>query len=238
MGGTGILGGTFNPVHNGHIRLAIEAGEALALDRVVLMPCPDPPHKGSSGLLPFPLRLDLVRAAIGHIPFLEASDLESRLPHPSYTWRTLSEWRRLNGTGELYFMMGAESFAALNTWYRGLEIPELAHVVMVPRDGGEGKLFSECIRKFWPGSLDGNVPFPQTRTTVCLAGGGKCTFLPAPRLDISSTHIRALWRSGRSLAGLLPAKEMQLLAECKSEVDACWAEETAEKTQEPGHLPD
>lgn len=226
-GGTGILGGTFNPVHNGHIRHAIEAGEALGLERVVFMPCPDPPHKRSAGLLPFELRLELVRAAIGHVPFLEASDLEGSLPHPSYTWRTLSEWRRRFGEGDLYFMMGAESFAALDSWYRGLELPQLAHIVMLPRDGGERRLFHDCLRRFWNADPEFGEGETGVRETVPLPGGGACTYLPAPRLDISSTRIRELWRSKRMLAGLVPPEEISLLLRHRQEVDACWEEEAA-----------
>ncbi len=238
MGGTGILGGTFNPVHNGHIRHAVEVGEALGLERVVLMPCPDPPHKRNAGLLPYRLRLELVRAAVGHIPLLDVSDLEGSLPHPSYTWRTLNEWHRRFGPGEIFFMMGAESFSALDSWYRGTELPGLAHIVMVPRDGGEGRLFHECVRKFWPGSLKDGVSDPAGRETVALEGGGFCTYLPAPRLDISSTFIRERWRAGRCLAGLVPPDEMRLLSAHREEVSACWKDELEREDPKREAFPD
>ena len=94
MGKTGILGGTFNPVHNGHLRHALEAGEALGLDRVLLSPCAVPPHKAGAGILPFDLRVDMVRAAVDSIPLLEVDTLEGEMELPSYTWRTLQEWNR------------------------------------------------------------------------------------------------------------------------------------------------
>lgn len=224
MGGTGILGGTFNPVHNGHIRHAVEVGEALGLDRVLLMPCASPPHKESLGLLPFTLRVELLRAAVKGVPLLGVETLEGELEGPSYTWRSLHEWvRRNEGEGLPYFMMGAESFAALDTWFRGLELPRTAHLVMVPRGGDDGSVFHESIRSFWPGSLPARCDMPLGRETVELAGGGRCTFLPVPRLDISSTFIRARWRSGRSLAGLVPAEELDVLFARAEEVSACWA---------------
>lgn len=224
MGATGILGGTFNPVHNGHVRHAIEVAEALGLERVLLMPCAMPPHKESAGLLPFELRVELLRAAVEGISFLDVETLEGELEGPSYTWRTLNEWaRRHPGEPLPYFMMGAEAFAALDTWNHGLRLPHVAHLVMVPRGGDDGSVFHESIRSFWPGSLPPSVDVPLGRETVELACGGKCTFLPVPRLDISSTFIRARWRSGRSLAGLMSTGELDVLHAHAEEVSACWA---------------
>ena len=226
MSGIGILGGTFNPVHNGHLRHALEAGEALGLDRVFLSPCAVPPHKGGSGILPFDLRVDMVRAAVDSIPLLEVDTLEGEMELPSYTWRTLQEWNRRHPQpdGSLpYFMMGAESFSALDRWYHGLELPSLAHLVMLPRDGEDGRVFYESIRRFWPGSLEEDRPFPGARETVVLAGGGKCTFLPAPRLDISSTFIRERWLAGRSVAGLVPEAALRVLETHAMEVCRCWS---------------
>lgn len=224
MGAIGILGGTFNPVHNGHVRHAIEVAEALGLDRVLLMPCAMPPHKESAGLLPFDLRVELLRAAVHGIPFLDVETLEGELEGPSYTWRTLNEWARLHPGEPLpYFMMGAEAFAALDTWNHGLKLPHVAHLIMVPRGGDDGSVFHESIRSFWPGSLPPAMDVPLGRETVELAGGGKCTFLPVPRLDISSTFIRARWRAGRSLAALMSAEELAVLQAHAEEVSACWA---------------
>lgn len=224
MGATGILGGTFNPVHNGHVRHAIEVAEALGLERVLLMPCATPPHKESAGLLPFELRVELLRAAVRGIPFLGVETLEGELEAPSYTWRTLRAWADRHEGEELpYFMMGAESFAALDTWKHGLELPHFAHLVMVPRNGDDGSVFHESIRTFWPGSIPADSDVPLGRETVTLSCGGKCTFLPVPRLDISSTFIRARWRAGRSLAGLLPEAELAVLTARAEEVSSCWA---------------
>ena len=224
MGATGILGGTFNPVHNGHVRHAVEVAEALGLERVLLMPCATPPHKESAGLLSFELRVELLRAAVRHVPFLGVETLEGELEGPSYTWRTLKEWAaRHEGEEPPYFMMGAESFAALDTWKNGRSLPHFAHLVMVPRGGDDGSVFHESIRSFWPGSLPDNCNVPLGRETVHLAGGGCCTFLPVPRLDISSTFIRARWRAGRSLDALLPEAELAVLQKHAAEVSACWA---------------
>ncbi len=223
MGSTGILGGTFNPFHNGHMRHALEVKEALGLDRVKIMPCPDPPHKSDAGLLHFELRVALAEAALNDTPGLELSTLEGTLPHPSYTWQTLSEWRHRYPDDDPFFMMGAESFAALDKWYRGLELPLLAHIVMVPRAGDDIDLFHASIRKFWPGQH--RVVRDAMRhgmETVCLEGGGECIYLETPRIDISSTVIRHKWREGKSLAGLLPSAEIEVLQKHAATVTSCW----------------
>ena len=222
---TGILGGTFNPVHNAHLRHAIEVGESLGLERVLLTPCATPPHKTRSGILPFNLRVQLLQAAVQDIPLLEVNTLEGELTGPSYTYDSLREWNRRHnsaGDGLPYFMMGAESFAALDTWKHGLELPRLARLVMVPRGGEDGGIFYESIRTFWPGSLPDGQDVPVARETVELAGGGCCTYLPVPRLDISATFVRARWLSGRSIAGLVPQGVLALLEKYRDDVTRCW----------------
>lgn len=247
----GMLGGTFNPVHNGHLRHAVEVGEALSLECVMLTPCASPPHKSLSELLPFDLRVAFLREAVRGLPMLEVSTLEGELPGPSYTWASLSEWHRRHGApvaeedgpggirkGELlpeaearpFFMMGAESFAALDTWRRGLDMPRLAHLVMVPRGGEDRALFRASIRRFWPDAvlpeecgLDSADPWRSE--TVSLGEscpGGRCTFLPVPRLDISSTFVRQRWREGRSLAGLVPKSVLALMKEEERVLASVW----------------
>ena len=89
----GLLGGTFNPVHAGHIRHALEVGEALNLERVLLTPAAVPPHKAAAGLLPFALRVELARAAARGASRLGVNTLEGELDGPSYTFVSLRAWR-------------------------------------------------------------------------------------------------------------------------------------------------
>ena len=153
MGGIGVLGGTFNPVHGAHVRHAVEVGERLGLDRVLLMPNSVPPHKAARGLLPFELRVELLRAAAKGIPLLEVCTLEGELHGPSYTWRSMDEFRRrgvVSRPDELYLMLGVEDFAQLDTWKRGLELPAFANLVIVPREGAGRRLFEAAGARFWP----------------------------------------------------------------------------------------
>ena len=123
--GRAILGGSFNPPHVGHLRLAIEAAEALSslTDGVDLIPCAVPPHKAMTGMLPFDLRARMLEASIADLPFLRCNRLEGQRQGPSYTWDTLLAYREAAPDTELYFILGSPDFALLPTWHRGLELP-------------------------------------------------------------------------------------------------------------------
>ena len=109
----GILGGSFNPVHTGHVRMAVEALEQVGLDRVDLMPAKEPPHKGSEGLLPFAVRLEMVERAVEAIPGLGANPVEGDRPGPSFTCDTLTCFRTEQPQNDFYFILGASTFLEL-----------------------------------------------------------------------------------------------------------------------------
>lgn len=227
----GILGGAFNPVHAGHMRLALEAlemtrlpgmaGGAPGLDRVDMTPCSQPPHKPMRGLLPFDLRLDLARAAVESTEGLTVSDVEGRRPGPSYTWDTLKVYRREHPDARLLFMVGGEDFTALAGWRRGLELPRLADIAMVPRaDAGQAE-FRRGVRLHWPEArLIEDSPQPYAE----LPWGARLLYLPLPRLDISASAIRQRWLEGRSVRFLMPDAALDILTERRPFVDACWRE--------------
>lgn len=227
---TGILGGTFNPVHAGHIRHALEVGEALGLERVLLTPAAVPPHKPGTGLLPFAWRVDLIRAAVRNVPLLDVNTLEGELDGPSYTFVSLTAWRERHPDAMPFFLMGVEDFAVLHTWYRGLELPGLARLVVVPRAGSDRELFHAVIERHWPGAVAGavctdqpvGVPCPG-RESVRLPGGGMCDFLPVPRLDISASFVRKRWLADRDVHGLVPDGTLALLEAHRPDVRRAWA---------------
>lgn len=223
----GILGGTFNPVHIGHVRHGIEVGEALGLEQVLLTPCATPPHKSGRGLLSFELRVKLVKAAVKGVCRLAVNTLEGEMAGPSYTFDSLSEWKKRNGAVELYFMLGVEDFAALPTWKRGLELPQIAHLMVVPRAGSDVALFFQTVQRLWPGSVVDNAMNDADKAVegqvgVKLAGGGQCSFLPVPRLDISASFVRERWLAGRDIRALVPEAVHLLLAEHRIDVEKTW----------------
>ena len=117
MARIGIYGGAFNPPHLGHLRAAEAAREALALDKVLLVPTGESPHKPlPEGSPPGPDRLDLLRLAVGDLPGLEVSDMELRRPGPSYSYETVEALRVEHPDDELYFLMGTDMLLSFRTW--------------------------------------------------------------------------------------------------------------------------
>lgn len=213
----GILGGSFNPVHIGHVRMAIEVRERLGFDRVELVPAKQPPHKDGSDILPFDFRLALVEQAIEGIPGLGANPLEGERPGPSFTCDTLNCYRTEQPEAEFHFILGASTFLELDTWRRGLEIPEMASLVVVSRWQAATKV-ADFIKKHWPGAERGDEDvwtFPKGRIV---------RLLDIPRLDIKAGHIRRRWIERRNLRYLLPDGVEALLEERQSEVESRWGE--------------
>ncbi len=219
---SGILGGTFNPVHIAHLRLALETAERLRLDRVVLMPAHTPAHKSGSGLLPFDLRVDLLRAAVADSPRLEVTTLEAELPQPSYTWNSLNAWRQRHPGDAPLFILGAEDFAGLDTWHRGLELPEITDFAVMARARSGRKVFCETLRRLWPdAAADGE------EDCVRMPGGGWCHFLLMPPLDISASLVRTKWLQGQDIRFLVPDPVLQALGRHHQTVTACWHDDNS-----------
>jgi nicotinate-nucleotide adenylyltransferase len=196
----GVLGGTFDPIHFGHLRLAQELADALGLERVRFIPTGTPPHRNSphvSGTH----RLDMVRIAIAGNPVFEADDREIRRKGISYTYDTLTELRDELGERPLCLLMGADAFAALATWHRWQELFDLAHVVIAHRPGfglqGLQAALPAPLRKIYLRRLAGAPGMP-------LANAGSILTREITALDISATHIRAMLAQGSSPRYLVP----------------------------------
>ena len=224
----GILGGSFNPVHCGHLRLAVEAFELLALDRMDLVPCGQPPHKPGTGLLPFPLRLELAALAVQGREGFTANGLEGERTGPSYTYDTLAHYRRAEPGAELFFLLGAPDFLTLGSWHKGHELVRMANFVAAPRAGDDLDEVDAFVRSAWPGQAEHiEPPLPAaTRAWRFQALPGEAPtlllHLPLPALDVSASAIRQYWRQGRRLDCLLPEPVAQKLFKEKEQVNAAW----------------
>ncbi len=225
----GIFGGSFNPIHNGHLRLAIEVLERLGLDRVDLVPCCTPPHKDPGGLLPFALRARLIALALGlegpgrPESGLALNTLEGERQGPSYTVDTLAAYREREPGSHPYFLMGAGDLPTLPDWKQGLDLPRHCSLVVVPRADSDLPQVAEHVRYFWPSArpLHG-ADLHQAAAGWSFPEGHGLFYLPVPRLDISGAMLRSAWREGRSLRALAPELVLGLLDAERATLERCW----------------
>lgn len=179
----GVLGGSFDPLHLGHLWIAILAREQLSLDTVLLIPAALPPHKGSGTVAPFAFRLDLIRRAVAPHPGLVASDIEADR-HPSYTVDTLRRLReQIAVEDEVWLLMGGDSLEDFSAWREPGEILRLAHLGIYGRPGH----------------------------AVSLPGGTSARWIQGPECGISSTMLRERLAAGLSVNRFVPTEIAALI---------------------------
>ena len=221
----GILGGAFNPVHIGHLRIALECSQLLAADHFLLMPTAVPPHKSSRNLLPFALRCELLEAAIKDLPPLRVSRIEGERREASFTWDTLGLLQQEHMAAQLFFVVGCEDFSKLPSWRHGLDLPFRAHLCVVPRGHMAEDVFLASAGNFWP-EARASAPVAETGKTLEIPGpkgiSGHITYLDIPFLPVSATGLREGWLQGKNIRFLLPDAAFALLEERRPEIDAIW----------------
>jgi nicotinate-nucleotide adenylyltransferase len=193
----GVLGGTFDPIHHGHLRTALEVAETVGLREVRFVPLRHAVHRDQPET-PGELRLAMVRAAIAGDPRFVADDRELREDRPSYTLHTLESLRAELGDAEPFcLLVGRDAFEGFLTWHRPAAILRLAHLVVMRRPG-EDTISDPALEVFV-------TPY-RTTDPVALrhSPGGKILQLPVTQLAISSTDIRRRVRAGRSIRYLVP----------------------------------
>jgi nicotinate-nucleotide adenylyltransferase len=196
----GILGGTFNPIHNAHLRIAEEARERLDLARVVFIPAATPPHKPLAGELSFAVRYEMVRRAIADNPFFTISDLEGSRGGRSYSVDTLRSLRRDFPDDEFFFIIGGDSFLDIASWHEYAAMFALCNIVVIQRPGA---LFT-CLEKSLPVAIAHEFCYDDAAQRLQHRSGYGVYALTGVLLDISSSDIRELARLGRSIRYLVP----------------------------------
>jgi nicotinate-nucleotide adenylyltransferase len=174
----GLFGGSFDPIHRGHIEPVREAKRALGLDRVIYLPTAVPPHKPGRRLAPAHARYTMVELALLGEEGLYASPRELTPGRPAYTVETLEQVRREMPEADLHLLIGGDSFADLHLWVRWREIPGLARLVVLVRPG-------------W--SLDAAALDPEV---AALARTDRVRLLDGAPVDVSSTRLRELLAAG------------------------------------------
>ncbi len=185
----GLFGGSFNPIHNGHLIVARAVAERLRLERVILLPSARPPHKGDRKLLDGVHRAAMVKLAIIEEPLFEFSDFDLTRDGPSYTIETVMHFRQsLGPQAELHWIIGADSLSELTAWHRVRDLVDACGIVTAARPGWEAIDWAPL-----------RAILSDAQVAALQAG-----VLPTPRVDISSTDIRRRVREGRSIRYLVP----------------------------------
>jgi nicotinate-nucleotide adenylyltransferase len=210
-GPIGILGGTFDPIHDGHLRLAEELGETLRLDEVLIVPSGTPPHRGTPAVAA-EHRLAMVRLAAAGNPRLKVDDRELRRAGPAYTFDTLTELRAEHGAARpLVLLIGADAFLEFATWHRWHEIFGLAHVAVAHRPGSPVERWRERMPQ--PLAREYSARLMQQPLATHLSPAGGIVVIPFTALDIAATAIRDMLRAGASPRYLLPAAVLDYIHE-------------------------
>jgi len=205
----GILGGTFDPIHHGHLRVAEEMGEELELEKVYLMPAALPPHKDTKPISGFHHRLRMIQLATEGSSLLQPLDLEGRRQGLSYSIETLKEFHRLYPSNlEIFFLIGMDAFLEIKTWRDYKWLFDYAHFVVIKRPG----IYTEELEPFL---LSVRMDFRRKgEEDIFLVPCGNGVFYKeATLMDISSTNIRAMVAAGKSIRFLVPEGVRAYIAE-------------------------
>ena len=188
MGGRiGILGGTFDPVHLGHLIIAQEALAQCCLDRVLFVPSADPPHKNADDVAPAEARSRMVALAVDGQPRFELCRIELERTGKSYTVETLRQLRgKLGSATEFYLIIGADNAPEMSTWCDPHGVLDLAHVTVMGRPG------------YLPDEVDRRI-------------AARMRFLESPLIEISSTQIRSRIRTGKPIRYWVPDKVVRYI---------------------------
>jgi nicotinate-nucleotide adenylyltransferase len=184
----GVFGGTFDPVHVGHLILAEQCREQGRLDLVLFVPAARPPHKEEGALTPFDKRVEMLKLAISGQPAFRALDLEKDRPGPSYTVETLTELKTKYAGADLLLIMGSDTLHDLPHWHQPASILNLAGLLVAPRPGW-AMIAAADLRQAL--GLEATWPLNLQEVTV-------------PVLDISSRDLRRRLAEGRSVRYLIP----------------------------------
>ena len=205
MGPIGIFGGTFDPIHYGHLRTALELLQRLSLTEIRFVPCADSPHRETTPTAGA-YRLEMVRAAVAEQSSFVVDDREFKREGPSYSVETLRSLRNEYPSVSLCLLMGMDAFLGLPEWYRWEELTELAHLVvahrpgwLAPEHGALGELLLER----------GTDEVTSLHDSQC----GRVFVTPVTQLDISATELRTSLSAGLDPKFLLPDSVRTMIIE-------------------------
>lgn len=197
----GIFGGTFNPVHWGHVRTALEIKNTLSLDRMLMIPCGIPPHRQRPGASS-EARMEMLKLAIEGFPELEADDRELKRNGPSFSIDTLQSLHDELPEQSLAMCIGIDAFLQLDTWHRWLGLFELAHIVVAHRPGWSMQNITEQLSEELQKQL--KQRYVTEVTELADINAGAIIELKVTEIDISSSDIRQRIENNESISGMVP----------------------------------
>ncbi|ENA33182.1 MULTISPECIES: nicotinate-nucleotide adenylyltransferase [Pseudomonas] len=199
----GLFGGTFDPIHIGHLRSALEVAEQLGLDELRLIPGARPPHRNAPQVSA-QQRLEMVRLAVEGVEYLRVDDIEFRRERPSYTIETLEALRRDMGPHvQLLLMLGWDAFCGLPGWHRWTELLDHCHILVLQRPDADSEP---------PQALCDLIAARTQSDPQALSGpAGQITYIWQTPLAVSATQIRGLLAAGKSVRFLVPDAVMNYI---------------------------
>jgi nicotinate-nucleotide adenylyltransferase len=202
----GILGGTFDPIHMGHLRIAEEIREIFSLEGIYFVPGGTPPHKRRRKITDAEERLRMVRSAVKGNRFFRVSEIETKRSGPSYTIDTLKAFEK--HFDELYFLMGIDAFSQINTWHLYRELFYHTNFIVMTRPSSKKQTISEML----PDDVKKDIR--KGNDALCFHKSGKKIYLhDITQIDISSTKIKELLKKHRSIRYLVPASVEKIIIE-------------------------
>jgi nicotinate-nucleotide adenylyltransferase len=184
----GIFGGTFDPVHLGHLILAEQCREQGRLDQVWFVPAPRPPHKQVQPLTRFEQRVEMIQLAIAGQPAFRVEEIEKERTGPSFTVDTVAELRRRHPTDDFHLLVGSDTLAEIHTWYEPVRLLEMVGLLVMTRPGHPTRTADQ---------VRASLHLPESATV-------RLQVVDSPLIDIASRDVRARAAAGRSLRYLLP----------------------------------
>lgn len=200
----GVLGGTFDPIHYGHLRTALDVQQCLSLDEVRFIPCGEPPHRNKPIAEPLQ-RLAMVRAAIAGQEKFTLDEREIRRKGPSYMVDTLASLKQDFKNESLCLLLGTDAFNGLEQWHQWQQVFDFANIVIMQRPAvdGQTRLNEHLFLRVKHRLLDIDALNKKQKGGIC--------FVPVTQLDISATMIRQQWQQGKDIQFFLPDTVLTLI---------------------------
>jgi len=211
----GLFGGTFNPVHLGHLRAALEVKEGFELEKIFIIPAALPPHKLPGEVVDAGDRLHMLNLALEDTAGLSVSNVELQRSGPSYTIDTVNHFKSvLPEKSQIYLVMGLDAFLEIDSWKSYRELLVQVPIIVINRPQTDRRLSRvgwELMDNYLQSSFSGGYKFSKLQSCYLAADKQPIHIFEVPALDISSTRIRSLVKEGRSIGYLVPRKTAEFI---------------------------